>query len=157
MDPKRIGCYSMDGWNGQASCSENSNGPSGPWKAGNLLISLATLSSLRFPLHLLKKTSKNLNVKNVFINGSSEKRTNECDVRFIHPTWLPLNTDDNVFGKDCIVPTASPIIQYLKEKLQVFSAVTVLWLLVDWYKYAHFSEEPVVYTLKVEAECCSET
>jgi hypothetical protein len=39
-------------------------------------------------------------------NGSSEKRMNNWDIRFIHPTWLPLNTDDNVFDKDCIVPTA---------------------------------------------------
>ena len=61
----------------------------------------------------------------MFINGSLEKRTNKCDVRFIRPTCLPLNTDDDVSDKDCVVPTANPIIQYLKEKFEVFSAVTV--------------------------------
>jgi len=42
-------------------------------------------------------------------NGSSEKRMNTWDIRFIHPTWLTLKTDDNVFDKDCIVPTASTV------------------------------------------------
>jgi hypothetical protein len=27
----------------------------------------------------------------------------------------------------------------------------------DYYKFTHFSEEPVAYTLKMEAECFSET
>jgi len=51
---------------------------------------------------------------------------NECITETsIHPTWLPFNTDDNVFHKDYIIPTASLIIQYLKVTFEVFSAVTV--------------------------------